>query len=91
MATGSRAGRLDGGGEYDDVLTGRNDARNETDCDGAVVVALLGFIRSHVCACVCARALCGGNGGGCARAYVCAPAAAEWHTSNGRRVPPAPL
>lgn len=54
-----RAGRLDGGGEYDDdVQTGRNDARNETDCDGAVVVvALLGFqTLAYVCVYVCARA-----------------------------------
>lgn len=53
-----RAGRSDGGGEYDDddVQTGHNDVRNETDCDGAVVVALLGFKRSHMCACMCVRA-----------------------------------
>jgi len=67
-ATGSRGATDD---YYDNVLTGRIGVRNETDCDGAVVVALL---VSNPRICVRARAarcVGDGDGGGCARAYVC--------------------
>lgn len=80
-ATGSR-GAVDDcydHDDHDDVRTGRIGDRNETDCDGAVVALLVSNARICV-RCACARARCGGDGddgGGCARAYVCGPAAAE--------------
>lgn len=81
-ATGSR-GAVDDCYVHDDhydVRTGRIGARNETDCDGAVVASLVSNARICVRVCVRARARarCGGDGddgGGCARAYVCGPAA----------------
>jgi len=70
-ATGCSRGAIDY--DDDDVQTGRIGVRNETDCDGAVVVALL-VSDARICVRVCARArarACGGvagDGGGCARA-----------------------